>query len=93
MRFSDFDTSLWFATAAAPIATLALNERLEADVCIVGGGYTGLTTALELARSGVRVVLLEAEGIGFGGSGRNAGHCTPTFHHHSIPPDSPIAGA
>lgn len=85
MRFSDFDTSLWFATAAAPIATLALNERLEADVCIVGGGYTGLTTALELARSGVRVVLLEAEGIGFGGSGRNAGHCTPTFHHHSIP--------
>lgn len=85
MRFSPFDTSLWFATAAAPIPTPPLNERLEAQVCIVGGGYTGLTTALELAQSGVSVVLLEAEEIGFGGSGRNAGHCTPTFHHHSIP--------
>lgn len=85
MRFSAFDTSLWFATAAAPMPTQALNEQLEAEVCIVGGGYTGLTTALELARNGVSVVLLEAEEIGFGGSGRNAGHCTPTFHHHSIP--------
>ncbi|MBD1554568.1 NAD(P)/FAD-dependent oxidoreductase [Pseudomonas typographi] len=85
MRFSAFDTSLWFATAVAPVATPALNERLEADVCVVGGGYTGLATALELACRGLNVVLLEAEEIGFGGSGRNAGHCTPTFHHHSIP--------
>ena len=57
---------------------------MNADVCVVGGGYSGLTTALSLAQSGVDVVLLEAEEIGFGGSGRNAGHCTPTFHHHSI---------
>ena len=59
--------------------------QIKADVCIVGGGYTGLTTALELARSGVKVVLLEAQEIGFGGSGRNAGHCTPTFTHYSLP--------
>ena len=42
-------------------------------MCIVGGGYTGLTTALELARDGISVVLLEREEVGFGGSGRNAG--------------------
>jgi YD repeat-containing protein len=84
-KFSPFDASLWYATAAPAPETEPLEDRVRADVCIVGGGYTGLTTALELARSGVRVVLLEREEIGFGGSGRNAGHCTPTFTHYSLP--------
>ena len=43
-----------------------------------------MTTALELAKKGVKVVLLEAQQAGFGGSGRNAGHCTPTFTHYSL---------
>lgn len=85
MKFSPFEASLWYATAAAAPETAPLEGRTTADVCIVGGGYTGLTTALELAGDGVDVVLLEAEEIGFGGSGRNAGHCTPTFHHLTIP--------
>jgi glycine/D-amino acid oxidase-like deaminating enzyme len=84
-RFSPFDASLWFATAAPAPETFALQERIRADVCIVGAGYTGLTTALELARKGVDVVVLEAQEAGFGGSGRNAGHCTPTFTHFSLP--------
>jgi len=84
-RFSPFETSLWYATAAPAPETAPLEGRVRADVCIVGGGYTGLTTALELARAGVRVVLLERREIGFGGSGRNAGHCTPTFTHYSLP--------
>ena len=84
MKFSPFEDSLWYATAAAAPETHPLGERTTADVCIVGGGYTGLTTALELIGDGIDVVLLEAEGIGFGGSGRNAGHCTPTFHHLSM---------
>jgi YD repeat-containing protein len=84
-RFSPFEQSLWYATALpAPIAT-SLEGRIQADICIVGAGYTGLTTALELARKGVKVVLLEAREAGFGGSGRNAGHCTPTFTHYSLP--------
>ncbi|WAP69123.1 NAD(P)/FAD-dependent oxidoreductase [Jiella pelagia] len=83
-RFSPFQDSLWYATAEAAPATRELEESLDADVCIVGAGYTGLTTALELARKGVSVVVLEAEEAGFGGSGRNAGHCTPTFTHYTL---------
>jgi YD repeat-containing protein len=84
-RFSPFDTTLWYATATPAVETTEMEGVLKADVCIVGGGYTGLTTALELARDGISVVLLEREEIGFGGSGRNAGHCTPTFTHYSLP--------
>ena len=44
-----------------------------ADVCVVGGGFSGLNTAIELARRGFSVVLLEAHKIGWGASGRNGG--------------------
>ncbi|WP_444542173.1 NAD(P)/FAD-dependent oxidoreductase [Aureimonas endophytica] len=84
-RFSPFDATLWFASAEPAPATTALEGETRADVCVVGAGYTGLTTALELAKAGAEVVLLEAEEAGFGGSGRNAGHCTPTFTHYSLP--------
>ncbi len=50
-----------------------LAGRTQADVCVIGGGFTGLSAALHLANSGARVVLLEAETIGFGASGRNGG--------------------
>ncbi|QIB34618.1 NAD(P)/FAD-dependent oxidoreductase [Ancylobacter pratisalsi] len=83
-KFSPFDTTLWYATAQPAPLTFPLEERVEADVCVVGAGYTGLTTCLELARRGVKVVLLEAREAGFGGSGRNAGHCTPTFSYYSL---------
>ncbi|MBD2748586.1 FAD-binding oxidoreductase [Microvirga sp. BT688] len=51
----------------------AATGRIEADVCIVGGGLAGLTAALKLARSGRRVVLLEAQRVAWGASGRNGG--------------------
>jgi gamma-glutamylputrescine oxidase len=47
--------------------------EVQADVCIVGGGYTGLSAALHLAQKGLRVVVLEAHRVGFGASGRNGG--------------------
>lgn len=85
-RFSPFDTTLWFATAARRrLATRSLEGRVTADVCVVGAGYTGLTTTLDLVKKGVNVVLLEAQEAGFGGSGRNAGHSTPTFTYYSLP--------
>lgn len=55
----------------------ALDADIEADVAIVGGGLTGLSTALALKRAGVNPVLIEREFCGFGASGRNAGHLTP----------------
>ncbi|MCP3689707.1 MAG: FAD-binding oxidoreductase, partial [Gammaproteobacteria bacterium] len=67
------ELSLWGETAAAAIATEKLRGLQEADVLVVGAGYTGLSCALHLARQGVAVILLEAHSVGFGGSGRNAG--------------------
>ncbi|WP_330647276.1 FAD-binding oxidoreductase (plasmid) [Thioclava litoralis] len=84
-RFSPFEDTLWYATAAPAPQTRPLQGDVQADVCVVGAGYSGLTTALELAKQGVSVVVLERAQVGFGGSGRNAGHCTPTFTHYSLP--------
>lgn len=64
---------LWELSAPPAPATVALVGDVEADVAIVGAGYTGLSAALHLASAGVSVVVLEAEEVGFGGSGRNVG--------------------
>lgn len=64
---------LWEKTAPLPPATSPLEGNISADVVVVGGGYTGLSSSLHLAEAGSRVVLLEAKEIGFGGAGRNVG--------------------
>jgi len=56
-----------------------LENDLRADVVVIGGGYTGLSTALSLRAQGADVVLLEQGFAGSGASGRNAGHLTPTI--------------
>ena len=64
----------WDETAQiAPAATLTDDDTC--DVVIIGGGYTGLSAALHLARAGASVILLEAHEIGWGASGRNGGFC------------------
>lgn len=57
----------------------ALSGAIDTDTVIVGGGLAGLTTALELARAGTPVVVLESESVGFGASGRNGGIVSPSF--------------
>ncbi|WP_428701567.1 NAD(P)/FAD-dependent oxidoreductase, partial [Stenotrophomonas indicatrix] len=64
----------WYASSLPePPALPPLRGELHADVAILGAGYTGLTAALELALRGQRVVVLEAQRIGWGASGRNGG--------------------
>ncbi|KIN61637.1 Gamma-glutamylputrescine oxidoreductase [Sulfitobacter noctilucae] len=64
----------YYAATATPLERFApLKGAVKADVCIVGGGYTGLSAALHLAQAGRDVVLLEAQRVGFGASGRNGG--------------------
>ncbi len=71
----------WYArsirVSLGPTAALAGEQR--ADVCVVGGGVTGCSAALHLARCGFHVKLLEAGGIGWGASGRAGGHVMPGF--------------
>lgn len=68
---------LWAATAAAAPDLPTLEGELTADVVVVGGGFTGLSTALHTAERGLSVVLLEAGEIGNGASGRNGGQVIP----------------
>ena len=75
-------TSLWLDQLDEPLTPRpALPGDRDADVAIVGAGYTGLWTAYHLLKSdpGLRVVLLEAEIAGFGASGRNGGWCSAIF--------------
>ncbi|MDH4570461.1 FAD-binding oxidoreductase [Pseudomonas sp. BN414] len=65
--------SYYAATANRRVDYPPLAGEEVADVCIVGGGYSGLNTAIELAKRGRSVVLLESRQIGWGASGRNGG--------------------
>ena len=74
--------SLWWEAVPAPLPPRpALTQDLDVDVCIVGGGFTGLWTAhsLALADPSLRVAVVERNVAGFGASGRNGGWCSALF--------------
>ncbi|MHB1291860.1 MAG: NAD(P)/FAD-dependent oxidoreductase [Sulfuricella sp.] len=71
--------SYYEASVTRPPASEPLAGRITADVCVVGGGYAGLSAALELAERGYSVALLEAQRVGWGASGRNGGQALTGF--------------
>lgn len=84
-----FPNSIWAATAPARPLAPALDADREADAVVIGAGFTGLSAALELARAGQRVVVLEAMAAGWGASGRNNGQVIPTMT--AAEPDAIVA--
>lgn len=70
---NDHIASYYAASANRQDARPPLEGAIAAEICIIGGGFTGVNAALELAQRGRQVVLLEAVRIGFGASGRNGG--------------------
>jgi glycine/D-amino acid oxidase-like deaminating enzyme len=80
--------SLWAATATPAPPAPPLEESTSADVCIVGGGFAGLSTALHLAERGIRALVLEAREPGWGASGRNGGQVIPGLKYD---PDEIVA--
>ena len=76
MAAADHVNSWYAASANRSLGFPRLEGEAEADVCVIGGGYTGLSTAIHLRDKGYSVVLLEAERVAWGASGRNGGHCS-----------------
>lgn len=72
--FSEHVDSWYAASAGAPSTFPSLKGSAATDVCIIGGGYTGLSSAIHLAERGYKVTVLEANRVGWGASGRNGGH-------------------
>ncbi|OEE67917.1 FAD-dependent oxidoreductase [Enterovibrio norvegicus FF-33] len=73
--------SYYAATAKYPQRYPELTESITADICIVGGGFSGVNSAIELALRGYSVVVLEANKIGWGASGRNGGELIRGIGH------------
>ena len=75
-----YPDSWYVASSEIPPPRPALDGDAEADVAILGAGYTGLSAALTLAERGYRVIVLEAHRAGFGASGRNGGQVGTGFN-------------
>ncbi|RIL07042.1 MAG: FAD-dependent oxidoreductase [Proteobacteria bacterium] len=71
--------SPWLEATAGEAAAPPLAGERRVDVAVIGAGYTGLGAALALRAEGLSVAIAERETAGFGASGRNAGHLTPTI--------------
>ncbi len=83
----------WYAASASPAPDHpGLAGELTADVCVVGAGYTGLSAALHLAERGYDVVVVEAERVGWGASGRNGGQICTGYNKNMASIEASIGG-
>ena len=76
---TDWPSSLWAQSAAPYTPSAGLAGKITVDVVIIGGGFTGLSAAHRFVERGVKPAVLEANGIGWGASGRNGGVVSPKF--------------
>ena len=76
-RAGEYPASYYVASSELLEPRPALKGAHDADICIIGAGYTGLSAALHLAERGYSVIVLEAHRVGFGASGRNGGQVGP----------------
>lgn len=83
---TEWPPSLWAAATPARATAPSLQDDTEADVVVIGGGLSGLSVALHLARRGKRTVLIEGHEVGWGASGRNNGQVIPTMS--AVEPDA-----
>jgi len=72
-------TSYYAASANDKNMRPSLQGDITADVCVIGAGFTGLSTAIHLAEKGFKVVVLEGSLVGFGASGRNGGQIVNSY--------------
>jgi len=79
MPFTDWPPSYYAASANPTPARPPLQGEVSADVCVIGAGFTGLSSALFLLEQGLSVVVLEAARVGFGASGRNGGQIVNSY--------------
>lgn len=79
MKHTPYPDSYYVASANPAPERPALVGAHETDVCVIGAGYTGISTALFLLEHGFRVTVLEAAGVGFGASGRNGGQIVNSY--------------
>lgn len=89
MTKSGYIDSYYTRTLAQDSCFAPLQGTVEADVCVIGGGIAGISTAWELTQRGMRVALLEKSRVGWGASGRNGGILSAGF----AGPDSTLARA
>ena len=78
-----YPATYYSRTQADTFTRPPLDRTVKTDIAIIGGGLAGLSAALQLARAGKKVTVLEAESVGFGASGRNGGFVSPGFANGS----------
>lgn len=79
MTSPEHTTSYYAASANDKNLRPALKGNITTDVCVIGAGFTGLSSAIHLAEKGFKVTVLEAKRIGFGASGRNGGQIVHSY--------------
>ncbi len=79
MLHNSYPASYYAATANSTVVRPEIQDNKQADVCVIGAGYTGLSTTLFLLEKGFSVIVLEAAKVGFGASGRNGGQIVNSY--------------